>query len=638
MNRNDPDSNESKLNTQEEGANQSSNNEEWAAEDDAVIGKAFLWSFGVLVTVVLSAGGYFLFFKSSGETTIKSQTKPTAAEQASPIPVAVPHTPFKNITDQAGILFRHSNGARGEKFLPETMGGGCVFFDFDNDNDPDLFFVNSSNLPGNPPTEGEFPTMALYENQGDGTFRDITSDSGLGIACYGMGAAAADYDNDGLIDLFITVVGPNRLFHNLGKGRFEEVTSSAGVAGEKEEWSTGSTWVDIENDGDLDLFVVNYVHWTREIDYQVGFTLDGTNRAYGPPKDFKGTFCTLYRNDGEGLFTDISQESGIEVRNPVTGVPEAKSLGVAPIDLNSDGLIDLIVANDTVPNFMFRNKGNGKFQEMGMLSGIAFDSYGNVRGAMGIDAAYYRNDDALGIAIGNFANEMIALYVSSPSKPLQFTDDAITEGIGHESRLSLKFGLFFFDYDLDGWLDLMTNNGHLQEEITRLQKSQTFAQSAQLFWNAQGGGENGFIGVSSAQTGEEFFQPIVGRGSAFADIDQDGDLDVLLMQLDGAPLLLRNDQALANHWIRFRLIGSQSNRDAIGSWIIVETAAGKMKRQVMPTRSYLSQSELPVTFGLGKQTEIRSVQVQWAGGDLQTLTDLQIDQLNIIKQPEPVGP
>src|SRR5713101_6574825 len=363
------------------------------------------------------------------------------------------------------------------------MGGGVAFFDFDNDGDQDLLFVNSTWWPWRVPAGKKPATAALYRNDGKGHFEDVTAGSGLDVSFYGMGVAIGDYDNDGLPDVFITAVGGNHLFHNEGNGKFAEVTTAAGVGGTGMDWSTSAAWIDFDNDGKLDLFVCNYVQLSKEIDAEVGYKIDGVTRAYGPPMNFQGAFPYLYHNEGNGRFTDVSASSGVQVKNPATGVPAAKTLGVAPGDVDGDGWVDLVLANDTVPNLVFINQHDGTFKEIGAQSGVAFDSYGNTRGAMGIDTARYRNDGKLGIAIGNFANEMTALYVAQNS-PTNFNDEAITEGVGPASRLLLKFGLFFFDYDLDGRLDLLTANGHLEEEISKIQKSQKYRQPAQLFWNA----------------------------------------------------------------------------------------------------------------------------------------------------------
>ena len=306
--------------------------------------------------------------------------------------------------------------------------------------------------------------------------------SGLDVSFYGMGVAVGDYDNDGLPDVFITAVGGNHLFHNEGKGRFREVTQAAGVGGSSDGWSTSAAWIDYDNDGKLDLFVCNYVRWSPEIDRAIGFELPNIGRAYGPPRNFEGSFSRLYHNDGNGHFTDVSAQAGIQIKNPATGLPLAKSLAVAPVDVDNDGWIDLVVANDTVQNFLFHNEHDGTFKEIGARSGIAYDAYGLTRGAMGIDAARFRDDAALGISIGNFANEMNALYVAQRDS-LLFADEATKEGVGPASLKLLKFGLFFFDYDLDGWLDVLTANGHLEPEINRVQPTQQYRQPARLLRN-----------------------------------------------------------------------------------------------------------------------------------------------------------
>ncbi|MBI4659544.1 MAG: CRTAC1 family protein [Verrucomicrobia bacterium] len=602
-----------------------------ATDDDAVIGRAFRGSLVVLAVVALLGVGSFVFLNRRPELSDGPVTELKAPNAPEVSTKEIPVVKFTDITAPAGISFAHNNGAYGDKLLPETMGGGVAFLDFDNDGDQDLLLINSTDWPWKTP-EGRNPTtLALYRNDGKGKFDDVTDSSGLNVSLYGMGVAVGDYDNDGLVDLYVTALGENRLFRNAGRGQFEEVTATAKVGGSPADWSTSAAWIDYDNDGDLDLFVCNYVQWSREIDFEVDFRLVGIGRAYGPPWNFPGTFPRLYRNDGRGQFTDVSKESGIQIKNPATGVPMAKSLGVAPVDINGDHRIDLVVANDTVQNFVFSNLGNGTFQEMGARSGIAFDSYGQTRGAMGIDAARFRNDDALGIAIGNFANEPNALYVSQRDS-LVFADEAITEGVGTASRLLLKFGLFFFDYDLDGRLDVLTANGHLEEEISKVQASQQYRQPAQLFWNSGESRGLRFIPVPQEKCGADLFQPMVGRGSAFADIDGDGDSDVVIAQIGGPPLLLRNDQQLGHRWVRFKLFGTRSNRDAIGSWIKVRVGNKVLSRQVMPTKGYLSQSELPVTIGLGSAETVEEVTITWPDGSTQKVPQVKLDSLTVVEQ------
>jgi hypothetical protein len=605
--------------------------EEYAPLDDAIIGRAMRWSAFVLVFMAAAGAIAYGVLQRRPAPVPPKITALTAPAAISVGDVPVPTVKFTDITNAAGIRFVHNNGAYGAKLLPETMGAGVAFFDFDNDGDADLLFINGTYWPGHLP-EGKAPTtVALYANDGHGNFAEVTAGSGLDVPLYGMGVAIGDYDNDGRSDVYITGVRGNRLFHNEGGGKFGDVTAQADVGGTTDDWSSSAAWIDYDRDGRLDLFVCNYVKWSEEIDREVGYTLVGVGRAYGPPMNFQGAFPKLYRNDGAGRFTDVSSQAGIEIKNPATGVPVAKSLGVAPVDIDRDGWIDLVIANDTVQNFVFHNQHNGTFAEIGAMSGVAFDSYGNTRGAMGIDSAYYRNDDTLGVAIGNFANEMTALYVSQPQS-LTFADEAIAEGIGPTSRLALKFGVSFFDYDLDGWLDLLSTNGHLEEEIGKVQSSQQYAQPAHLFWNGWGSGRRAFVPVGADKAGTDIFKPIVGRGSASADIDGDGDIDVVLTQVGGAPVLLRNDQAAGNHWLRLKLIGRASNRDAIGALVKVCVGDRCARQQVMPTRSYLSQSELPVVFGLGSSSRVDRVEIVWPDGENQIVADLKIDGMTEVQQ------
>jgi len=605
--------------------------DETAHLDDRVVGKAFRWSVIALVVIVAAVVGGIIYAKRTKPKAAPQITQITAPTAAVTKAVEIPKVKFTDITVSAGINFTHFNSASPEKLLPETMGAGVAFFDFDNDGDQDLLFINGTPWPW-ARVAGALPTLKLYANDGAGKFSDVTANSGLDVSVMGMGVGTGDFDNDGLTDLFITCVGANHLFKNLGGGKFSDVTASAGVAGDVKQWSTATCFFDYDNDGRLDLFVGEYVKWSREIDAQVGTKIDGKTRAYGQPMNFEGTFPRLYHNEGGGKFADVSAASGVQIKNSALGLASAKTLGVVPVDLDQDGFLDLVVANDTTPNFVLHNQKNGTFKDLGASSGIAFDAYGNARGAMGIDAAYYRNDAALGICIANFANEMTALCVSQPGG-LHYNDEAIPEGVGPASRLLLKFGIFFFDYDLDGRLDLLSVNGHLDEEIVKLQKSQSYRQPAQLFWNTGAKSGATFAAVDAAHAGGDLFKPLVGRASAFADIDGDGDLDVVFTQAGGAPLLLRNDQQLGHHWLRVKLTGTKSNRSALGAKVVAKAGGQTFTRVVNPTRSYLAQSESVVTFGLGKATKVDALEITWPSGQKQALTPEQVDKLIVIEEP-----
>lgn len=546
-------------------------------------------------------------------------------------PARPPAARFVDVTTPSGIDFIHENGAYGDKLLPESMGGGVAVFDYDNDGAVDLLFVNSGEWPWRRSRAGgPRGVAALYRNDGNGRFANVTAGSGLDAAFYGMGAACADYDNDGWTDVFITGVGEWRLYKNLGGGRFADVTRAAGLEPSTPRWSTSAAWLDVDNDGLLDLFVGHYVQWSPERDRRETFTYDGKTRAYGPPRLFPGTFPTLYHNEGGGRFADVSARAGLLVTN-AAGEPLAKTLGVAPVDLDADGWMDLVLANDTVQNLVFRNERNGVFREIGARTGIAFDALGAPRGAMGIDTARFQGDDALAIAIGNFANEMNSLYVAQ-NDPLHFADEAIRAGLGPASQDLLKFGLFFFDYDLDGRLDVLTANGHLDPDIGRFLPRQSYRQPAQLFWNHGGGREEQFVAVSPDRAGPDLFAPLAGRGSAFGDWDGDGDLDVVICQVGGPPRLFRNDQQLGHAWVRVRLRGRAANRDGIGAWVRLRAGGQSQSRQVMPTKGYLSQSELTLTFGLGHATAVDDAEVVWPGGKRQRIPKLQIRAVNLVEE------
>ncbi|WP_435006292.1 CRTAC1 family protein [Tundrisphaera lichenicola] len=561
-------------------------------------------------------------------TVIPKDTSPVA-------PVAfdnstIPEVKFVEITKDSGISFKHLNAAQGEKLLPETMGAGAAFFDYDGDGDQDLLLVNSEAWPDvkvDPP-----PTQTLYRNDGKGHFEDVSKEARIDKTFFGMGIAVGDYDNDGDPDLYFTGLRGNHLFRNDGKGHFDDVTAESNARG-SEGWYTSATFFDMDNDGDLDLFACSYVAWTKQADEAISSQLQGTGKgkAYDPPAAYNGSNCLLLRNDG-GKFSDISESSGIQVRSPDKQVPVAKSLGVAPYDVDGDGLVDLAVANDTVVNFFLHNLGEGKFEEIGLTTGIAFDNSGSTRAAMGIDWGDFKNDGTLGLAIGNFANEMTALYVTDRPKDLLFSDLANTFGLGAPTQPPLKFGLFFFDYDLDGRLDLLSANGHLESDIGQTQSSETYAQSAQLFWNTGKVGRQLFVLVPESKVGPDLLRPIVGRGSTYADIDGDGDLDVLITENGGPAHLYRNEGGNSNHYLRLELRGTSSNREAIGAKVEVEAGGVVMRRQLFLTKGYLTSVEHPLTFGLGRNKKVDRVTVAWPSGSRSEWSDLEVDRTYVIDE------
>lgn len=595
--------------------------------DDAIVGRAFVWSaLGIVLVAAASGVAYWRStIKPPPIVKVSPSIDPTVRER----PKEIPEMPFADITESAGIHFTHENGAAGEKLLPESMGGGVAFLDYDGDGDPDILCVNSCRWPWDDRPTTARPTMALYRNDSGDKFTDVTKDAGLDVTFYGQGVAVGDYDNDGDIDLFLTAVGLNKLFRN-DNGRFVDVTDEAGVGGVAEQWSTSSGFLDYDNDGDLDLFVCNYVKWTRDFDKAQPFTLTGGDRGYGRPQEFPGTFPYLYRNDG-GKFTEVSEASGLRIRNPVRNdVYAAKSLGVSFADFDGDGWIDIAVANDTVQNFLYHNQKNGTFVERAIASGVAFDLHGQARGAMGIDIAWIRNSNHVAIAIGNFANEMSALYVARGDS-MQFNDEAVATGFGPQTRLELTFGTLFLDVDQDGRFDIVAANGHLETDINKVQASQFYEQPPHFFWNCGPESKTEFVPVPSEKCGPDFLKRMVGRGAAFADIDGDGDLDILFGATGARPRLLRNDQKTGNHWLRVDVKGVKGGRNGIGARITVETPADKLSGQIMPTRAYLSQSEMPATFGLGKHDKVSKVTVTWTTGERKVIENPTVNSVLVVE-------
>jgi enediyne biosynthesis protein E4 len=605
---------------------------ELVAADDLRISVAFRRSLWVLFALVVIALGTYIVTRVHRAPVVVTEAvvEPPRARTAAPIKIPPPR--FTDITEAAGIDFVHHNGAYGDKLLPETMGGGVAVIDVRNSGRADLLFVDSGDWSWKP-AGPRHPTLRLYLNDGHGHFRDATAESGLEtVDLYGMGVAIGDFDNDGFDDIVVTGVSGIRLLRNLeGTGKFADVTRRAGITSAPDDWNTCAAFVDVDNDGWLDLFVCRYVRWSPAIDRAIAFQMTGIGRAYGPPTSFEGSSPRLFRNNGDGTFADVSSKAGLRVVNPATGKPVAKSLGVLPVDVNGDGWIDLVVANDTARNFLFLNRG-GTFEEVGMRSGIAYDSNGNARGAMGIDAAHYRNDAQWAIAIGNFANEMAALYVGGGPGP-SFDDQAIIAGIGPATRKALTFGVLFVDYDLDGRLDLFHANGHIEDQINRVQASQHYAQPMQLFWNCGDGCAQTFVEVPKEALGA-LAAPMVGRGATYADLDGDGDLDLIVTQIGGPPRVLRNDQRSGHHWLRVRLEGAgRVNRDAIGSWVELRAGGITQQRHVMPTRSYLSQVERTITFGLGTAERVEALVVHWTDGTTTNVEVPSVDSVIEVRKP-----
>ncbi|HET7151559.1 MAG TPA: CRTAC1 family protein [Candidatus Acidoferrum sp.] len=513
---------------------------------------------------------------------------------------------FRDVTQQAGIHFVHNNGAFGKKYLPETMGSGVAFIDYDNDGWPDIFLVNGMDWPGH---IRKHSTPKLYHNNHDGTFTDVTRKAGLDIELYGMGVAVGDYDNDGYDDLFVTAYGQNHLFHNNGNGTFTDVTQKAGLQGPK-EFSTSAAWVDYDKDGHLDLVVGNYVQWTLETDLYC--TLVGKSKSYCTPESYKGTSVRLWHNRGDGTFEDVTEKAGL-------GDPTSKTLGVAMLDYDNDGWPDLLFSNDTQPNKLYRNNGNGTFTEKAVVAGVAFSEEGVARAGMGVDAADYDHSGYASILITNFSNQMISLY-HNEGKGL-FVDEAPRSEIGHASLLTLGFGCFFFDYDLDGWPDVFVANGHVDDDIQKVQPNVSYAEQPHLFRNV---GKGKFEEVTKS-VGAAFASPRVGRGAAYADINNDGRLDLLLSTNGGPVYLFRNEAqgaAAANRSLRIKLIGAKSNRDGIGAKVKL-TAGGETQTEMLRSgSSYLSASELVLTFGLGQRDKADAIEIYWPSGQIDRLANV----------------
>jgi enediyne biosynthesis protein E4 len=525
-----------------------------------------------------------------------------------------------DVAPAAGIHFRHTSGASGRLYFPETVGSGCAFLDYDGDGHLDVFFVNSSRLPGFTGKGPFYP--ALYRNRGDGTFEDVTKEAGLAVDCYGMGVAVGDYDNDGRPDLYLTAMGPNHLFHNNGNGTFTDVTKRAGVGDPR--WSTSAAWLDYDRDGDLDLVVGNYCAWSAAHNQ---ICPDALGRKFMcRPSYYKGEPPSLYRNNGDGTFTDVTAAAGL--KNDL-----GKTFGVLVWDENGDGWPDLLLANDGERNLLYRNRGDGRFTERGLEAGVAIGASGMARAGMGVDSGDIDQSGAESLAIGNFAREGLALY--RPDAPGHYADVSAESGLFAVSLPYVTFGVLFCDYDLDGRKDLFLTNGHVEPNQEKTGEGLTFKQPMLLFHNESttGSGKSGvrFRDVS-AQSGPGLQPRLVGRGIAAGDFDGDGDPDFLVSECDGPARLLRNDGGNRNHWLWVRAIGTKSNRDGIGTKVVVTVGNTRQQGWIRSGSSFCSASDLKALFGLGSAAQADTVTLTWPSGIVQTLTNVKANQVLTVRE------
>jgi enediyne biosynthesis protein E4 len=520
---------------------------------------------------------------------------------------------YVDVTEEAGIDFVYTNGSIGEKYMPESMGSGAAFFDYDADGFLDLYIVNGAALSGF--ESAAKATNVLYRNRGDGTFADVTAATGVGDTGYGMGTVAGDYDNDGDLDLYVTNVGANVFYENGGDGRFADVTGRAKVG--DDGWGTNASFVDYDNDGDLDLYVANYLVFTVEGHKKCRM---GDVRVYCSPTAYEGQSGVMYRNTGDGTFTDVTVESGLYSN-------EGRQLGAVFGDCDEDGDLDLFVANDKTPNFLFMNDGNGRFEETGLIAGVAYNEEGEPESAMGGDLGDYDNDGRLDVIVATYQWVANTLYHNDGEG--MFTDITFASNLGAQSVPYLGMTAAFLDYDNDGHLDIFLANGHIDDNVEEFDASTSYGQKNQLFRNL---GDGGFREVTE-EAGSGLQAEKVSHGAAFGDYDNDGDTDIFVSDSNGQPSqLLRNDGGNRNHYLAIEAIGTQSNRDGIGARIKVAAGDLTQVKEVRTSYGYLSANDPRVLFGLGGRTRVDRIEIRWPNGQVQVLEDIEADQILTIEE------
>ena len=607
-------------------------NEDQDAVDDNSHQRIAVWASIVILVLGASAALGIRWLKTVPE----ESTSPVIAEtplakiRKSLQPKIVPaKAAFVEVAAASGVEWTQENGATGQMYFPEAMGTGVAWIDWDNDDDPDLVFVNATGWSDDEPRRVGY--MSAFENNGRGEFRDVTKSLGLDVSLYGTGLAVGDYDGDGFTDLFVTALGKNRLFRNIGGDRFEERTEEAGVSGAVSDYSMCAAFFDADSDGDLDLLVGNYGLWNKSIHAEVVETVPGIGLVYNEPNALEGQFTRLYLQK-DGVFNEVSEAWGLHVRDESTQKPVGKNLGFGFGYFNNDRVLDVVVANDRVRNLFLLSRESGGFTERAREDGLAYDRRGESSAAMGIDVDRDLVNEEFRVVVGNFAAEMTSLYVNAAGGA-SFVDETVAEGIGPRTNNRVTFGALFVDYDNDGYRDIFEVNGALQKIPRRLFDVGTpYEQPGDIFWNCGGRCKTTFVYLGPTLSGD-FSTPIVGRGLAAADMDGDGDLDLVATGVRGPAYIFRNETQTENRWLRVKLVGKAPNPDAIGAEIVLSTGSRQQYRLVQPSRSYLSANELIQTFGLGQWGDAVVVKIVWPDGSTQEHVIESLNQLVTFHEP-----